>query len=121
MREILGSAKCKCSICKKEFYNNRKEFYTYVIDNRYQCSYTCYLKAKAKKLKNKKGKRKTEYQSVTPASHRTTPNVELIKIHEVERRYGPDCWTRTDDTFINDPDVQFIRGNHKTKRKKAAS
>lgn len=36
-------------------------------------------------------------------------NLELKKIYEVERRYGTDCWTRTDEAFVNDTSVQYIR------------
>lgn len=124
MREILGRAKCKCSICKKVFYHYHKDYYMYMVDDRYQCSYTCYLKAKAKRLAKTKrkgrNKLKDQYGTVAPAVRRTEPNVELTKIYAVENRYGLGCWTRTDDTFLNDPDVIFIRSRNK-RTKRAAS
>lgn len=40
-------------------------------------------------------------------------NLELQKIYEIEKRFGSDCWTRTDDDFINDSSVQYVRTNKK--------
>lgn len=109
---VLNNDRCKCSICGKVFYSLNKQNYIYSIKKSYQCSYSCYLKAKAKQLAKtkRKGKNKLKEQYRTAdVAKRTEPNIELSKIYAVENRYGLNCWTRTDDTFLNDPDVIFVR------------
>lgn len=45
-KKILSQAEAKCSVCGKSCIITNKHVYKFKYNNMYQCSYTCYLKAK---------------------------------------------------------------------------
>lgn len=117
-----------CSVCKKPFtiFNSTKE-YVYRSKNVrtgaiiYQCCYNHHLTATKKPRKKKTNS--VYFKSDLPIVKgiKLKPNAELEAIRRVERRYGPDCWTRTDQEFINDSDVQLVRRPRFTGRLRSAT